>query len=173
MMSRQSTTVTLISVILAVTLFLIASYFEDDARWQLQGSDGSTTSVSPRTRFESPLQTISAADNCQQAERELVRAVDGARFCRSDDDCTTFDYGYPIQCLTSVAKSEITVLRLEYRRYEASCDFRVYYDCPTGDMDRAPVCRNNQCEVALVGIDELREETMDYLGIQPTQGRQN
>ena len=170
-MNRQSMLVTLVSVVVAVVLFLVASYFEDGSRWDLRGSDGTVTSINPRTRIESPLQTINAAENCQQTEREIARLVDEARFCRNDDDCTIFDYGYPIQCLTSVAKSEITALRLEYRRYEANCDFRVYYDCPTGEMDRRPVCRNNLCEVELAGIDELREETLDYLGIQPNGGR--
>jgi len=165
-MSRQSTTVTLVSIVVAVVLFLIATYFEDSARWKLEGSDGSTTSIAPRTRFESPLQTMSAAENCQQTERDIVTQVNQARACNVDDDCTIFDYGYPIQCLTAVAKTDVTALRLEYRRYEASCDFRVYYDCPTGELERQPVCRDNRCEVELVGIDDLREETLDYLGIQ-------
>jgi hypothetical protein len=109
---------------------------------------------------------MSAAENCQQTERDIVTQVNQARACNVDDDCTIFDYGYPIQCLTAVAKTDVTALRLEYRRYEASCDFRVYYDCPTGELERQPVCRDNRCEVELVGIDDLREETLDYLGIQ-------
>jgi hypothetical protein len=166
MMSKNSMTTTLISVVLAVGLFLVASYFEDDARWQLPGSDGSETALKSRTFYESPLQTISSSENCELSERDLVRSVDDARACQVDEDCTIFDFGYPIQCLTSVAKSHITALRLEYRRYQASCDFRVYYDCPSGHLDRQPVCRENRCTVELRGEDELKEQTLDYLGIE-------
>ena len=166
MMNKHSMTTTLISVVIAVVLFLIASYFEDDTRWQIPGPEGGSQSIGSRSFFDSPLQTMRASDNCEQTERDLVRSVDGARACNVDEDCTVFDFGYPIQCLTAVAKSEITALRLEYRRYEASCDFRVYYDCPSGHLDREPVCRNNQCTVELVGVDMLKEETLDYLGIE-------
>jgi hypothetical protein len=167
MINKQSSFTTLISIAVAVLLFLMANYFEDDARWQVpQSEDGERAPASSRTTFESPLQTISAAENCEQTERELVRAVDSARACRTDDECTIFDFGYPIQCLTSVAKSEITRLRLQYRRYEASCDFRVYYDCPTGHLDRRPVCNENRCAVELESVDELRDDTLDYLGIE-------
>jgi hypothetical protein len=166
MMSKHSMTTTLISVVLAVGLFLVASYFEDDARWQLPESDGSEIALKSRTFYESPLQTISSSENCELAERDLVRSVDDARACQVDEDCTIFDFGYPIQCLTSVAKLQITLLRLEYRRYQASCDFRVYYDCPSGHLDRQPVCRENRCAVELRGADDLKEQTLDYLKIE-------
>ena len=83
----------------------------------------------------------------------------------TDSDCTLFDFGYPIDCMTSVAKSEITDLRLEYRRYEESCDFRVYFDCPAEPMVRRAVCQQNRCSVSLETIDGLEKETLDYLGI--------
>ena len=67
--------------------------------------------------------------------------------------------------MTSVAKSEITALRLEYRNYERSCLYRVYYDCPTGHMERQAVCRNNRCTVELQSNEILEEATLDYLGI--------
>jgi hypothetical protein len=92
--------------------------------------------------------------------------VQEAQYCTTDDDCTLFDYGYPIQCLTSVAKSENTSLRLEYRNYEQSCAYRVYYDCPSGDMERQAVCNDNRCEVDLVSIDPLKDETLQHLGIK-------
>lgn len=167
MMSKNSMTTTLVSVLVAAGLFVVASYFEDDSRWQLPGSDGAETAMTSRTFFESPLQTISASANCEQSERDLVRSVNGARACDVDDDCTIFDFGYPIQCLTSVAKGEIIALRLEYRKYEQSCAFRVYYDCPTGNMERQAVCRSNRCEVELQSNEILEEETLDYLGLDP------
>ena len=67
--------------------------------------------------------------------------------------------------MTSVAKSEITGLRLEYRRYEQSCDFRVYFDCPAEPMERRAVCQEYRCSVSLQTIDILEEETLEYLGI--------
>ena len=93
--------------------------------------------------------------------------VEESRSCLRDEDCTIFDYGYPIQCLTSVAKSEITALRLEYRDYEKDCEHRVYYDCPSEPLEREPVCRNGRCEVELRTLDEyLRDETLQHLGIE-------
>lgn len=96
----------------------------------------------------------------------MRQSVSDSQHCVTDDDCTLFDYGYPIQCLTSVAKSEITALRLEYRNYERSCAYRVYYDCPSGESERQAVCRNQLCEVEIVTIDGLKDETLEYLGIE-------
>jgi hypothetical protein len=67
--------------------------------------------------------------------------------------------------MTSVAKAEITSLRLAYRVYERSCAYRVYYDCPSGSMDRQAVCRNNRCAVDLVSNEPLKDETLRHLGI--------
>ena len=96
----------------------------------------------------------------------MVRRVEEARYCTTDDDCTLFDYGYPIQCMTSVARSEITALRLQYRRYEESCEYRVYYDCPSGSLERQAVCRQNRCGVKLADIDPLKDATLQHLGIK-------
>jgi hypothetical protein len=104
---------------------------------------------------------------CGETEEALRALVDESQSCSVDDDCTIFDFGYPIQCLTSVAKSQITALRLEYRKYEQSCDYRVYYDCPSEPLERYPVCRNNHCTVELRTIDLLREETLDHIGVGP------
>jgi hypothetical protein len=104
--------------------------------------------------------------SCEQAEAGMVAMVDEARYCTTDDDCTLFDYGYPIQCLTSVNRAQITALRQEYRRYEASCSYRVYYDCPSGEMQREAVCRNNRCAVDLVTDELLKDQTLRHLGIQ-------
>jgi hypothetical protein len=67
--------------------------------------------------------------------------------------------------MTSVTKSEITDLRYEYRRYEQSCEFRVYFDCPAEPMERRAVWQDNRCAVSLQTTDILEEETLDYLGI--------
>lgn len=163
--NRLTLKTTLISVIAAVVLFAIASSFEDDAHWQMTTNEAPAMNPARESGVGPVLRTISAAENCERSENELRRSVERARVCEFDDDCTLFDFGYPIQCLTSVAKSAITALRLDYRRYGTNCDFRVYYDCPTGDMEREAVCRNNRCEVELTTLDGLTEQTLDHLGI--------
>jgi hypothetical protein len=156
----------LISVSAAVFLWLVATWFEDDSRWlPVSGTEAIETNLQS-TRSDSPVRVNTDVLSCEQAETGLETRVGSSRYCVADDDCTLFDYGYPIQCLTSVAKSEITALRLEYRRYEQSCAYRVYYDCPSGEMARLAVCRNNRCEVELATIDPLQEETLQHLGIE-------
>jgi len=156
----------LISFIAAVVLFLVATWFEDDSRWlPPQGTERIDTSLQS-TRPDTPVRVATDVLSCSQAEAKLQASVDSAQYCSIDDDCTLFDYGYPIQCLTSVAKLEITALRLEYRKYEDSCAYRVYYDCPSGEMERQAVCRNNRCTVELISNDPLQDATLQHLGIK-------
>jgi hypothetical protein len=165
-MKPNNTPTVLISVVLAVALWLVATLLEDDARWLPEVPDERIDVTLPVPREDSELKINTDVMSCEQAESEIVRMVDDARYCSTDDDCTLFDYGYPIQCLTSVAKDEITALRLEYRRYEQSCSYRVYYDCPSGEMQRKAVCRNNRCEVELVTDEVLKDLTLRHLGIE-------
>ena len=155
-----------ISAAVAVLLWLVATWFEDDARWLPPEAAMAVNPTIETPRTDTPLRINTDALSCEQAETTLVGKVEDAQYCSTDDDCTLFDYGYPIQCLTSVAKTEITTLRLEYRRYEQSCAYRVYYDCPSGEMERQAICRNNRCEVELVGTDPLEAETLQHLGIE-------
>jgi len=165
-MKKSSNPTILFSVVLAVVLWLAATWFEDDSRWlpaePIEGID--TTLSTPRA--DTPLRVRTDSLSCQQVEANLIRKVDSAQYCSTNEDCTLFDYGFPIQCLTSVAKAEITALRLQYREYEQSCAYRVYYDCPSGEMERQAVCRNNRCEVELVTDDLLKDETLQHLGIK-------
>jgi len=165
-MNRLPYATALISISLAIILWFIATRLEDDSRWltMQEGAQPDLTMQQPRK--DTPVQTTESVANCAQAEDVLRRKVESARYCSTDDDCTVADYGYPIQCLTSVAKSEISALRLEYRNYEKNCAFRVYYDCPSGQAERQAVCRNNRCEVDLVTNDLLQDETLEYLGIE-------
>jgi len=158
----------LISVVVAVVLWVVATWFEDDTRWVPPDIDtNAADSLSiVRPREDSAVRAGTDVVSCTQAEAEMVASVSDSQYCQTDDDCTLFDYGYPIQCMTSVARTEITALRLEYRRYEESCAYRVYYDCPTGQMERAPVCRNNRCEVILDDGNPLTDETLRHLGIE-------
>ena len=165
-MKSSSNPTVLISVVAAVVLWFVATWFEDDSRWMPAERSATVDTSTPAVRSDTPLRVNTDALSCQQAETALVQKVEAAQYCSTDDDCTLFDYGYPIQCLTSVAKSEITALRNEYRSYEQSCAYRVYYDCPSGTMERQAVCRNNRCEVDLVSNDPLENATLQHLGIK-------
>ena len=165
-MKSKSYPIGWISAGVAVVIWLVATWFEDDTRWLPPEPLPSVDTRLSVPRADSELRTNTDALSCQQTEETLVRNVEGARYCATDDDCTLFDYGYPIQCLTSVAKTEISALRLAYRRYEQSCAYRVYYDCPSGEMTREAVCRNNRCDVDLVSNDPLEDETLRHLGIR-------
>lgn len=162
-MKRQQFTTMSISLVAATLLWAIATYFEDDSRWTGLADVSSPDVTLDQRRPDTPVRAHTSVANCEIAEEAMQLVVSEAQHCTTDADCTLFDYGYPIQCLTSVAKSEISSLRLEYRKYEQSCAYRVYYDCPSGDAQREPVCRSNRCEVDLVTIDLLKDETLDYL----------
>lgn len=165
-MNHRPYTTVLISIGIAVPLWLLATWLDSDAPWPAGESPTGKETARVQVRPDSPVaHTTPNAADCARAEDVLRSRVDDAQYCTSDDDCTLFDYGYPIQCLTSVAKNEITALRLEYRNYEQNCEYRVYYDCPTGEMERQPVCRNNRCAVELQSNEVLEEETRDYLGL--------
>ena len=164
-MDRLPLAVTLVSIAIAFVLWFIAYSLESDSRWMPDGFNNQDQLDWMRPAVDTPVRTNEQTESCLQTEDNLRTSVEVARLCTSNSDCTLFDYGYPIQCMTSVSKSKITALRLAYRNYEQQCAYRVYYDCPTGDMDRTPVCENNLCTVKLSGNEVLTEETLDYLGI--------
>ena len=165
-MKSSSNPTILLSVILAVALWFGASWFEDDSRWLPAEPIAPVDMSLQSSRVDTPLRVNTDALSCQQVEANLIDDVDAAQYCVADDDCTLLDYGYPIQCMTSVSKTEITSLRMAYRNYELSCAYRVYYDCPSGAMERQAVCRNNRCEVELQSLDPLKDETLQHLGIK-------
>lgn len=166
-MNRLPYVTALISVTAAVALWLIATWLEGDTPGLASSPEPGPGIAHTQIRPDSAVQVSPDVTGCEQAEDTLRAQVDAAKHCSTDDDCTLFDYGYPIQCLTSVAKSDITMLRLAYRNYQQSCAFRVYYDCPTGRMERQAVCRNNRCTVELQSTEFLEEKTLDYLGLNP------
>lgn len=144
-------------------LWYMIKIVSENSRW-LEIGTGELSEVPVAEPVVSAVSNI-AAPSCQETEISLRERVETARYCTTDNDCTLFDFGYPIDCMTSVAKSEITDLRYEYRRYEQSCAFRVYFDCPAEPMERRAVCQENRCSVSLQANDMLEEETLDYLGI--------
>ncbi len=165
-MNRLPYATAIISITLAVALWLIATWLEDDSRWQVPQAAPATAVSEVQVRPDSAVEVGAGAADCEQVEVALRAKVDDAQYCSTDDDCTLFDYGYPIQCLTSVAKNEISALRAEYSNYEQSCQYRVYYDCPTGHMERRAVCRSNRCTVELQSTELLEDKTLDYLGLE-------
>ena len=165
-MKSSSNPTILVSVVLAVVLWFAATWFEDDSRWLPNEPTEPVDLSLEAPRRDTPLRINTDELSCQQVETNLVSEVDSSQYCSTDDDCTLFDYGYPIQCMTSVAKTQITALRIAYRNYENSCAYRVYYDCPSGAMERQAVCRSNRCEVELLSLDPLKDETLQHLGIK-------
>ena len=165
-MKLSSLQIGAVSTLVAIVLWFIATIFEDDTRW-LPKESSLEAPAATVIRDESPVRVGTDVLSCQQTETQLVQKVEEAKYCSMDEDCTLFDYGYPIQCMTSVSKNSISALRLEYRNYEQSCAYRVYYDCPSGEMERVPVCRNNRCAVELKSNDPLQDETLQHLGIKP------
>lgn len=165
-MNKLPLSTALLSVVIAVVLWYIAMRLDGSLQSPAEPAALPATPEFGRQVEERGVVGGRAAEVCRRAEDAMHVLVDDARYCASDSDCTIFDYGYPIQCLTSVASSEITRLRLAYRDYQESCEYRVYYDCPSEPMERHPVCLRNRCEVELRNNDFLQDETLQHLGIE-------
>jgi hypothetical protein len=153
-----------VSVAVAVALWLLATLIES----RLQVPDPVPPAAVGPVVDERP-DDFPAGDaasdgmSCEASEDRLKLVIDGARSCEVDDDCTLFDYGYPLDCMTSVAKSEIPLLREEYRKYDDTCEFRVFYDCPTDPYVRLALCRNGRCVVELDRRDDLQDSTLEQM----------
>lgn len=154
-----------VSSAIAVVLWLLATLLQVGLRPdvpvpapQPEPAQESTRQASPPVR-----ERLSSQAACTQAESEIRSIVSEARQCTTDDDCTLFDYGYPIDCMTSVANSEIVTLREGFRKYGEECEHRVFYDCPTEPFVRLPVCQSGRCEVELVDPRSLQDATLEEL----------
>ena len=156
-----------ISVVVAVVLWSFASWMEGEWKEPDTQPMDVAHAFSDDVTLDTEIRSDSGIQSCREAENSIVSIVNASQYCASDDDCTIFDFGYPIQCLTSIAKNEITALRLEYRKYQRSCEFRVYYDCPSEPLHRQPVCRNNRCTVELQTMDLLKDATLEHIGVDP------
>jgi len=161
-MNRTSLTTMTAWLLAILLLWLMIMIDSNDLSW-LQIGTGEPPAAPVANSPTDPVPTEPAL-SCEKTENLLRDLIDTARYCTTDSDCTLFDFGYPIDCMTSVAKLEITALRIEYRRYEQNCDFRVYYDCPAEPAQRRAVCMENRCSVSLQTIDNLEDETLEYLG---------
>ena len=162
-MNRLTVTAAIAWLLAIFLLWFMIMIDNDNLSWLQIGTDEPANALVQ----ESPASPAPSARafSCKETEDVLRDHVETARYCITDSDCTLFDFGYPIDCMTSVAKSEITALRLEYRKYEQSCDFRVYFDCPAEPMERHAVCQENRCSVSLQTNDTLEEETLEFLGL--------
>ena len=160
-MKQLTSSTTALSIVIATVLFVIASVF-DSPPPPLYDPEVNGEWI-PEVRPDTAVRDELVTQSCQQAEDRLFAAIDAAQACEVDDDCTILDYGYPIQCMTSIARESVSAVRLEYREYESSCPYRVYYDCPSEPMQRVPVCRNNRCAVELQRHEQLKQLTLDYI----------
>ena len=137
----------IVSIVIAVILWSVATMLEN----RLGAPQPDQPAAAPPTGEPEPapaqLKRPGNARACATIEEDLKLVIEDSRSCAVDDDCTLFDYGYPLDCMSSVAKPQIPVLREEYRKYDEACEFRVFYDCPTEPFVRLPVCRNNRCVV--------------------------
>jgi hypothetical protein len=101
------------SVVIAFVLWFLATMLE--ARLEQAPVDAPPNSAaSPESRRDGPSAAPEVAPplSCEASENGLKKTIERARACNVDDDCTLFDYGYPIDCMTSVAKSAIPLLRV-------------------------------------------------------------
>jgi len=163
----MSSTTTTISFAIAIVLFVVATLIEGEPPPPELVPEEKAPQMIREVRRDTVVRDDIAVQPCVDAEADLLAKVEASQSCEVDADCTIFDYGYPIQCLTSVAQDEISSIRLAYRDYEQSCSYRVYYDCPSEPLERHPVCRNNRCEVELRTLDLLKEMTFNHIGVDP------
>jgi hypothetical protein len=153
-----------VSVAVAVALWLLATLIESRLQVPDPLPPAAVGPVEDERADDFPAGGVAGGPvSCQASEDRLELVIDGARSCKVDDDCTLFDYGYPLDCMTSVAKSEIPLLREEYRKYDESCEFRVFYDCPTDPYARLALCRNGSCVVELDSRDDLQDSTLEQI----------
>lgn len=155
------------AVALAVALWLLGTLLDNRLRPPEPPSSADVAPVEDDRAGDAPPASGARPPlSCEASEERLKRMIDGARSCNVDDDCTLFDYGYPLDCMTSIAKQEIPALRDEYRDYDESCEFRVFYDCPTDPYVRLALCRNNRCVVELDRRDDLQDSTLEQMNRQ-------
>lgn len=164
-MLKSTSGLIVLSAVIAVVLWLLATAAERYIRPAPQAvesglaGDGAAPARDLTPAIPEP--AAPEAMSCEESEIRLAGIVEESRFCSTDEDCTLFDYGYPIDCMTSVAKSEIPLLREEFKRYDETCEHRVFYDCPTEPYVRLALCRQNRCVVEL--DTALRDSTLEHL----------
>lgn len=163
-MKFLDTSTTSLSIVIAIILFAIATLIEGDPPPPELVPEEQTPRMITTVRQDSALRDADAAEACRRAEERVLEVVAESQYCEVDEDCTILDYGYPLQCMTSIAQSRVSAFRLEYRNYEERCEYRVYYDCPSEPLIRVPMCRNNRCEVELSRNEMLKQITMDHIG---------
>lgn len=148
-MQKSTINVLKLSAVIAVGLWLVATIGEMILNPPPPPAPAAPERPAAPTRDAAPALPAS----CPAVEDNVETLVAESRECETDDDCTLFDFGYPIDCMTSVAKSAIPGLRAAYKQYDESCEHRLFFDCPTEPFVRVPVCRSKRCTVELFGKD--------------------
>lgn len=156
-MQKSTINVLRVSVVVAIGLWLVATLGEMVLR---PPPPPESAFAGPKANVEQP-QPAALPPSCPAVEDNLEVLVAESLACRTDDDCTLFDYGYPIDCMTSVAKDAVPGLRRAYKQYDESCEHRLFYDCPTEPFVRVPVCRSNRCTVELFGNGSNEGRTLE------------
>ena len=163
-MKYLTSSTTSLSFAIAIVLFAVATLIEGDPAPPELPPEEDTPQMLREVREDTNIRDTRTAEACREAEAALVQTLEASQYCQVDSDCTILDYGYPLQCMTSIAQDRVSAYRLQYRDYEARCEYRVYYDCPDAPMTRTPVCRANRCEVELSRNEVLRQLTLDHIG---------
>lgn len=156
-MQKSTINILRLSAVVAVGLWLLATLGEMLLRPPPPPAPAVSEGPAEPAREPAP----AAPASCPAVEDNLEALVTESRGCETDDDCTLFDYGYPIDCMTSVAKSAIPGLRTAYKQYDESCEHRLFYDCPTEPFVRVPVCRNQRCTVELFGNGSVEGRSLE------------
>jgi hypothetical protein len=168
-LQKSTTSLLTISAAIAVVLWLLATLLQlslqPARRMPVTAPEPvpETREVPAEQAAARVMERRSSHEVCSAIEVELRSVIGETRQCTTNDECTLFDYGYPIDCMTSVAKSGIVPLREAYRKYDESCEHRVFYDCPTEPFVRLPVCQSGRCEVELLDPRSLQDETVEEI----------
>ena len=90
-MKRLPNATALISISVAVGLWLIASWLEGDPPWLVPVPDAGAGLAHGGVRPDTPVQVEPDVAGCEQAEDALRQKVVDSQHCSADDDCTLFD----------------------------------------------------------------------------------
>ncbi len=152
-----------VSVLLVMTLWLFAESLRQAPPPVSVPTPAPQVVPAPTAPVNRPTAGSEETLSCATVESRLIEQLAASRSCTRNADCTIVDYGYPVECLTAVARAQISELRQAFFAYRERCEYRVYYDCPTGDARPYAVCDAGRCEVRLLLPDRLSDDTLDYL----------
>jgi hypothetical protein len=83
-MKRRSINTTLLAVVIAVVLFLIANHFDTKTPWQPDAQPPASMNPARDSGVAGPLRTVETAGRCDAAENDMREAVAAAQYCSTD-----------------------------------------------------------------------------------------